>query len=145
MPAKIYLPDKKCLNCNKIFNRYKFASGRLEDIKDYEIRKFCCRKCFSSFNVGENNSNFNPNGNPRKDGYVRIAINGKRIYLHRYLMEQKLGRSLGLDEHVHHKDKNPENNNINNLELITNSDHSKLHYLDRSIDKQGRFLDKINE
>ncbi len=36
---------------------------------------------------------------------------------------------LPTDEHVHHIDGNPFNNNINNLCMIKNSDHIKIHWL----------------
>lgn len=34
----------------------------------------------------------------------------------------------------------PENNNISNLELTTNSNHLKLHYKKRKINKKGQFI-----
>jgi len=46
---------------------------------------------------------------------------------HRLVMEKHLGRYLTKDEHVHHKDKNKKNNDISNLQLVSNSEHMKLH------------------
>ena len=59
--------------------------------------------------------------------YKTITINGKQERLHRYLMEQKLGRKLEFNEIVHHIDGNKFNNNIDNLELISRSDHMSMH------------------
>lgn len=42
-------------------------------------------------------------------------------------MELHLGRYLATGEIVHHKDSNKQNNDISNLELLTNSQHSKKH------------------
>jgi len=42
-------------------------------------------------------------------------------------MEHYLGRRLKSNEIVHHKDEDKRNNDINNLELITRSEHGKLH------------------
>lgn len=54
--------------------------------------------------------------------------NAKGLYpLHRVLMENKLGRLLLPSEIVHHKDENKENDNIDNLEVKTNSEHSRDH------------------
>lgn len=66
--------------------------------------------------------------------YKRIFFNkpsgrkGDVLVLHRFLMECKLGRSLSPDEIVHHKDGDPQNNTISNLELTTNSEHIKSHH-----------------
>ena len=61
--------------------------------------------------------------------YRAIRVNGKKIDEHRYVMEQYLGRKLSRDEVVHHKDGNKENNDIENLELMSLSEHSRQHML----------------
>lgn len=50
------------------------------------------------------------------------------VYLHRIIMENYLNRYLDKNEIVHHKDENRSNNNIENLELTTNSEHCKHHH-----------------
>lgn len=59
--------------------------------------------------------------------YKRITVDGKVVLQHRFLVEQLLGRSLSTHEHVHHKDKNYLNNAIENLEVLSSSEHTKLH------------------
>ena len=49
-------------------------------------------------------------------------------YEHRMLMEWKLGRRLGRKEHVHHKNEDTLDNRIENLMLLTHSEHSKHHH-----------------
>lgn len=61
------------------------------------------------------------------NGYRMIYVDGKRFYEHRYVMEQYLGRKLNRNEHVHHIDGNTINNVIENLELITASEHGRMH------------------
>ena len=100
---------------------------------------------------GKNNPMFGKTGNQnpawrggrkiRKDGYILVYVPdhphaisdgaGKRTYIleHRLVMEQYIGRYLLPDEVVHHKDSNPSNNDISNLELFSSqSEHiSKGH------------------
>lgn len=42
-------------------------------------------------------------------------------------MEQQLGRRLLPTEHVHHKDKNPLNNDLSNLEVMDQNAHLRMH------------------
>ena len=53
------------------------------------------------------------------------------VYLHRHTASIKSGRWLNSNEHVHHIDGNKKNNDLDNLEIISNSDHTKLHHEDR--------------
>lgn len=54
--------------------------------------------------------------------------------LHRVLMENKIGRILEKWEVIHHKDEDKTNDDIENLELLSNSYHGKLHH---------PFIDKV--
>lgn len=48
-------------------------------------------------------------------------------HLHRLILENKIGRKLEKGEIVHHIDGNKRNNNPDNLQLMTQSEHIKLH------------------
>ncbi len=50
------------------------------------------------------------------------------ILEHRYIMEKHLQRFLNTDEHIHHKNGEGKDNRIENLKIISPSDHRKLHY-----------------
>lgn len=55
--------------------------------------------------------------------------NSKNLYpLHRVLVENKIGRLLTKDEEIHHIDGNKDNNEINNLEILTKREHARIHY-----------------
>lgn len=61
-------------------------------------------------------------------GHVVIVKNKKMYSLHRYIWEKVHGKiSEGFV--IHHKDGNPQNNKIDNLELMSFSEHSKRHQI----------------
>jgi len=51
-----------------------------------------------------------------------------RYKKHRKKIEKIIGRKLGPDEVVHHKDRNPENNDPANLMVLTKKEHYILHF-----------------
>src|SRR5208283_5043041 len=56
-----------------------------------------------------------------------IRVNGKKRRAHRVIMAGVLGRELLPTEDVHHKDKNPLNNDLSNLEVMVKRDHYRMH------------------
>jgi hypothetical protein len=59
--------------------------------------------------------------------YNRITVNGKRMYEHRYVLEQKLGRPLAPGEEGHHINENKRDNRPENLEVKTRREHNAHH------------------
>lgn len=55
-----------------------------------------------------------------------IFIKGKKTYYHIYLAETFI-RPLAPGEVIHHKDGNPLNNELSNLEALTRADHVRIH------------------
>lgn len=56
-----------------------------------------------------------------------IHDDGKRTTMlySRYLMQEHLGRELGPDEHVDHRDEDKTNDDLGNLQLLTRSENAK--------------------
>lgn len=74
-----------------------------------------------------------------KNKYHRILLgkdeNGKKIFIdeHRLIMELYIKRKLKRNEIVHHINKDKSDNRIENLTIMTLSEHSKLHNLNRKL------------
>ena len=118
-----------CDNCGK--------ATRLHWSKRRGKVKFCDQICHSEYmrKHPEATAHYR-GGNVTAAGYRRI---GQR-FEHRLVMEAHIGRSLLRREIVHHKDGDKLNNDISNLELMNNAEHSKRHFSGRVLDARNRLV-----
>lgn len=124
MPERFTTP-RKCIYCSE-----EFIGRDKNGIK----ARYCSRTChFRNINTSkEHQSKAGKKGalyaiskrGTGKIGYIKEY--GR--HQHRIVMENKIGRKLTKDEIVHHIDHNKHNNNISNLQLVTRSEHAKIHF-----------------
>ena len=113
-----------CLVCEISFYapKYRIKKGKV---------KFCSRSCLAKHLLPKYAEfAFKPTNKPYHR-YRTILVNGKQKRLHRHIMEQHIGRKLERWEHVHHINDDSFDNRIENLQLLSNSEHQKLEYLHR--------------
>jgi hypothetical protein len=126
-----------CLCCNK------------EKIRSRPHQKYCDQKCQLAYEYSNGTRDKfetpkaaqdawrkkardkfekNPSISRGKRGYLVIHVPGRgQIYYHHWIWEQYHGKKpAGM--HIHHIDGNRDNNDITNLQMLTNSEHLKLHW-----------------
>jgi hypothetical protein len=90
--------------------------------------RFCSKPCARTINGGWNKKpeTWWTNAKGYVEGRIWIGDKQIRVKKHRYIMACHLGRALRPDEDVHHKDGNKQNNSIENLQILSHSEHATL-------------------
>lgn len=87
---------------------------------------------------GRDNNRYNGGLCVRDDG--RCVINcrdGSLLFFYRGLMAAHVGRLLRRDEIVHHKNGDPSDDRIENLEVMSRAEHINLHRLELTAARFG--------
>lgn len=131
-----------CDNCGSNFERTSddFSPQRA----DNKYKHFCS-KCGSTYgfagkigSISIKNRQESLMGSKSIDssGYISLYVGpnykykntyGGRIREHIYIVQEKMGRQLEKNEVIHHIDGDKKNNNIDNLDLCTVSEHNNCH------------------
>ena len=104
-------------------------------------KQYCSRECSNKATAGANSLSKMGEKNPMygkrspqfkgdtlsTDGYVVVTRGEKRVRKHREIMENHLGRKLEDWEVIHHKNENRLDNRIENLEVMRDGYHVRLH------------------
>jgi len=115
-----------CAQCGTVFKAY-LSSGK----------RYCSRRCAGLNNPLEGFvdkpgplSRHWKGGKSVFSGRDSTYIGGgKYIANYRLIAAEKIGRPLTTDEHVHHKDGDITNNHPDNLEIMSHSEHARIHGL----------------
>lgn len=110
----------ECKYCKKEFysTRNEFCSP--ECASKYKVEHYKHKTYFENGYVVEFHNGYNKKGNVKQ---------------HRRIMEDFLGRKLSENEVVHHINGDKTDNRIENLQVMTRSEHSSLH---RRMEKEAR-------
>ena len=107
--------------------------------KEYESfakkSRFCSRKCSGIYHRGENNSTYKNGQYITNMGYKQeLNGTGGYYFTHRKTVEDAIGRRLTSSEHIHHINGDKLDNRLDNLVILTCSEHTKIH---RYLEGQG--------
>ena len=105
----------------KALGHVTLSPARLEQLRNSPVGKGDVKH-----HCGEDHHNWK-GGHLSRSGYRIVSRPGNnKIYEHRLIAEQMIGRPLAPDEVVHHIDANRSNNDPSNLVVMKRKEHDKL-------------------
>ena len=113
--------------------KYEYANGVRDRYKTTEKAQEKMREIYKRrFEEGKNKINVS------KRGYKLIRVPGRgEMKYHRYLWEKEHG-TIPKEYVIHHVNGDKLDNRMDNLIMLSERDHLKMHYKEREIDEKGR-------
>lgn len=127
------LINKICQTCKKNYQVWPYNKKS----------KYCSHPCYAkSLDLsGSKNPAWKGGRIKHGNGYWMISVGNKKHKLeHRLVMEKYLGRKLKKQEKIHHLNGIKTDNRLENLQLMSQSEHASLHTKFRKRNKKGIFI-----
>lgn len=108
------------------YNKYMWAAcvdcgkERWVSLRKGKLQREFCRSCTRR---GKRNANWRGGKYKHPDGYIMIRKGNKYYLEHRLVMESYLGRKLKSEEIIHHINGIRDDNRIENLMVMSRSEH----------------------
>lgn len=109
------------LTCGHCGNQFEYLPCQMNHGRGL----YCSQNCYW---IAKNGKPLTERHERIENGYVYLDGGCEpRQAKHRVIMEEKLGRKLDRNEHVHHENEIRSDNTEDNLKVLTASDHRKHH------------------
>ena len=133
----VYVPKHRLKTfgyCSRKCSAKEAYKSRIYTSVSKEIREKISKTLVGKYR-GKNSSRWNGGKTFHKDGYVYIYSpthpyrdHHRYVFEHRLVIEKSLGRYLLPTEHIHHLNGDKKDNRIENLNIMNNSEHLRLHW-----------------
>jgi hypothetical protein len=120
-----------CRGCAVVNCECAHCGARFEVLRS-EMRQgrggaFCSRVCAGAAHAGVAHPRFNGGLLLDRGRWLIRCRDGSHVAFYRAVMAAHIGRLLDSDEHVHHRNGDPADDRIENLELVTRAEHMLIH------------------
>lgn len=140
-----YLYLEKLMSTNEIAKKYDISATVIRRrFIEYKIPLRDHKESNVVSNSGSKNPKWNGGRMTHSEGYILIRMPehpnaiGDYVYEHRYIMECHLGRLLNKDEHIHHINEVKNDNRIENLQVVSPTEHAKIHIKETNLKRWSR-------